>query len=147
MEESLDFLIREARRFLIKRVGLLLGNHGIADAAWFPLRVLYEREGLTQRELSRILGLLDAATGTILEGLEQAELVKRVRNPDDRRKINVFLTPAGVGLAEQVFDYMHDLNAIITAGMKPEESAQLSRLLLRAQKNLALTPSLVGPQS
>ena len=140
LQESFDFLLRDARRLLTKHVELRLGRHGISNAAWFPLRVLYENDGLTQRELGRRLGLLDAATGTMIESLEQLKLVVRIRNAGDRRKINVSLTPAGRRMAKRVLGYMREVNGVIVAGMTAEQAATFNSLLRRAHSNLELMP-------
>ena len=95
LDDSLDFLIRDTRRLLLKCIELRLAQDGIPLGAWFPLRILYEEDGITQRQLSRKLGYLDAAAGAIVEVMEKLKLVRRVRNTEDRRKINVFLTPLG----------------------------------------------------
>jgi DNA-binding MarR family transcriptional regulator len=46
-------------------------------------------------ELSRATGLSSAATTTLVDRLEAKGFVRRVRDPDDRRKVLVEMTPEG----------------------------------------------------
>ena len=138
LEESLDWLIRDTRRLLLKRIEEVVAGHGIPLAAWFPLRILYEEDGITQRQLSRKLGYLDAAAGAIVEIMEKRGLVRRERNAEDRRKINVFLTPRGRRLGKKTLDHMREINAQLQRGLSENEVATLRGLLHRAHDNLTL---------
>lgn len=140
LDESLDFLIRDTRRLLLKCIDARLAQHGIPLGAWFPLRILYEEDGITQRELSRKLGYLDAAAGAIVEVMERQQLVRRKRNTDDRRKINVFLTPLGRRMGKLTIRHIAEINAQIEAGFSKRDAEALRRLLRRAHDNLIVTP-------
>lgn len=137
LEDSIDFLIRDTRRLLLKCIETRLAQHGIPLGAWFPLRILYEEDGITQRELSRKLGYLDAAAGAIVEVMERLQLVRRKRNADDRRKINVFLTPMGRRMGKLTIRHMQEINDQIEAGFSKRDAETLRRLLRRAHDNLS----------
>jgi DNA-binding MarR family transcriptional regulator len=139
LDDSLDFLIRDTRRVLLKCIEQRLAQHGIPLGAWFPLRILYEEDGITQRELSKKLGYLDAAAGAIVEVMEKLKLVRRKRNTEDRRKINVFLTPLGKRMGEQTIEHMEEINAQIERGFSKRDAETLRSLLRRAHDNLTLT--------
>jgi DNA-binding MarR family transcriptional regulator len=138
LEDSLDFLIRDTRRLLLKRIEACLAQYEIPLGAWFPLRILYEEDGITQRELSRRLGYLDAAAGAIVEVMEKLGLVRRKRNALDRRKINVFLTPSGRRIGRFTVHHMHEINEEIIAGFSKRDAETLRRLLHCAHENLSL---------
>ncbi len=59
---------------------------------------LGERWPHPSRTASRAVGIETASSTTILDELERLGSVRRVRNPKDRRKINVYLTDAGSAL-------------------------------------------------
>jgi MarR family transcriptional regulator, organic hydroperoxide resistance regulator len=140
LDDSLDFLIRDTRRLLLKAIEIRLAQNGIPLGAWFPLRILYEEDGITQRELSRKLGYLDAAAGAIVEVMEKLNLVRRERNAEDRRKINVFLTPVGRRMGKRTIKHMQEINAQIESGFTRREAETLRDLLRRAHDNLLPTP-------
>jgi hypothetical protein len=54
--ESLDFLIRDTRLMLTTQIESRIAGDGIPLRVWFPLRVLYKSEGITQRVLGVTLG-------------------------------------------------------------------------------------------
>ena len=138
LDDSLDFLIRDTRRLLLKCIELRLAQDGIPLGAWFPLRILYEEDGITQRQLSRKLGYLDAAAGAIVEVMEKLKLVRRVRNTEDRRKINVFLTPLGRRMGKRTIGHMQEINDQIALGFTKRDADTLRSLLQRAHANLTV---------
>ena len=84
--------------------------------------------GLTQAELSRRIGIEMASSTAILNSLEAAKLITRVRNTTDRRKINVFLTPAGAALEKALMACAADSNRRASKGLTRREVAQLFAL-------------------
>ena len=98
---SLDFLIRDTRLLLTKRIEERVAALGIPLRSWFPLRVLFLREGITQRELGLTLGFGDAHAGVIVRALERRRLVERRPNARDRRRIDLYLTRDGKKMARQ----------------------------------------------
>jgi DNA-binding MarR family transcriptional regulator len=85
--------------------------------------------GLTQAELSRRIGIEMASSTAILDSLEAAKLITRVRNTTDRRKINVFLTPAGAALEKALMACAADANKRASKGLTQAEVAQLFSLV------------------
>ena len=61
----------------------------------------------------------------MLDSLEAEKLVTRLRNAADRRKINVFLTPAGAALEVPLMTCALDANKRASKGLSKAEVAQL----------------------
>lgn len=59
------------------------------------LHVLYLRDSLTPTELGKMLDLKKGGLTTIIDQLEEMDLLTRGADPGDRRKILLSLTPAG----------------------------------------------------
>ena len=72
-----------------------IAREGVSIGMWFVLRMLWDEDGMTQRELGERVGINGPTMVTALNSMERAGLVKRVHNQVDRRKINVFLTKRG----------------------------------------------------
>ena len=62
-----------------------LAEHGVSHGHWSFLRVLWEEDGLSQRELSTRVGMMEPTTVIALRGMEKAGLVRRSRSSADRR--------------------------------------------------------------
>src|SRR6187551_463376 len=75
------------------------------DWVEYKLLGLLSREGEVYRsspgKLARIMELSSGAMTNRLDRLEEAGLVRRLRDPDDRRGIQVELTPAGQKIYRQ----------------------------------------------
>jgi DNA-binding MarR family transcriptional regulator len=67
------------------------------------LDVIDQRGGLTAGELATAVGLTPGAVTTVLDRLEQRDFVARRRDPDDRRRVIVEMTPKAKKLAWQAY--------------------------------------------
>ena len=133
---SLDFLIRDTRLLLTTHIANRIAAEGIPLRAWFPLRILYKNEGITQRELGRTLGYGDAHAGVIVRAMERRRLIDRRPSPVDKRRIDLYLTPTGRKMAQRTLRHMRAINRRIVAGFSASEARTLQALLLRAHENL-----------
>jgi DNA-binding MarR family transcriptional regulator len=136
LTDSLDFLIRDTRLRLYKYIESRITRLGIPLRVWFPLRALYRSEGITQRELGRLLGYGDAHAGVIVRVMQRHKLVYRQPSRVDRRRINLYLTPEGRKTARLGLRHMRAINARIVAGFSVSEARALQALLARAHDNL-----------
>jgi DNA-binding MarR family transcriptional regulator len=66
------------------------------------LRVIWEIEGLTQNEISQLVGVEKASSTVVFNTLEEKGLIVRTRSKTDRRKIHVSLTKPGRALQTAV---------------------------------------------
>lgn len=138
LTDSLDFLIRDTRLRLYKYIEHRTAELEIPLRIWFPLRALYWNEGITQRELGRMLGYGDAHAGVIVRVMQRRRLLYRQPSRRDKRSINLYLTPAGRKAAQLTLRHMRAVNARIAAGLSAAEVRRLRALLLRARDNLGL---------
>ena len=136
LADSLDFLIRDTRLRLYKFIESRIAGQGVPLRLWFPLRALYKNEGITQRELGRMLGYGDAHAGVIVGVMQRHRLVERQPSRLDKRRIDLYLTPAGKKMAQATLRQLRAVNARITAGFTAAEAETLQRLLRRAHENL-----------
>ena len=141
---SFDFLIRDTRLRLYKYIERRIAKQGIPLRVWFPLRVLYRNEGITQRELGQMLGFGDAHAGVIVGVMQRHKLVAREPNRVDKRRIDLYLTQEGRKKTQQTLREMRRINAKITAGFTAAERQSFHALLTRAHENLAELPRARG---
>jgi DNA-binding MarR family transcriptional regulator len=109
--------------------------HGVTFGQFQHLRNLWVEDALTQAELSRRIGIEMASSTAILDSLEAGKLITRVRNAADRRKINVFLTPAGAALEKALMTCATDANKRASKGLSKAEVAHLFTLAGRIIEN------------
>ena len=96
------------------------------------LDYLRERGSVTQQALGEVL-LLDANNLVLLlNEVEAAGFAKRERDPDDRRRHNVALTPTGRRALERAEAGMESVEGDVLANLGADDRAALRRLLVRA---------------
>jgi MarR family transcriptional regulator, organic hydroperoxide resistance regulator len=79
----------------------LLDGLGLTYPQYLVMLVLWERDGVTVKEIGDRL-FLDSGTLTpLLKRLEAAHLVKRTRSTEDERQVLISLTPQGHALKEK----------------------------------------------
>src|SRR3984957_19675381 len=112
---SSGYLVRDAHRAFQRLLERRIASYGVTRGQWYFLRVLWITDGLSQRELSARVGMMEPTTVIALRSMERAGLIQRVRGPDDRRKLRVFLTAKAkrlrnelLGVAKSITDQAED---------------------------------------
>src|ERR1700687_6430091 len=60
--DRMAHLVKDATRALVRSLQTRLARHNVSFGHWTFLRILWEKDGLTQRELSREAGVMESAT-------------------------------------------------------------------------------------
>ena len=98
---QLCFAIYSAGHAFNRAYKPLLGRLGLTYPQYLVMLVLWERDGLSVKEIGERL-FLDSGTLTpLLKRLEAAHLVKRTRSASDERQVLVALTAQGTGLRDK----------------------------------------------
>lgn len=134
---SLGYLTRIAFRSFSRALELRTMPHGVSSGQWRFLRVLWQGDGITQRELSRRVGMREPTTVIALKSLEKSGFVLRKQSTEDRRRVHVFLTPLAKRLEKKLLPAVAEVNEIATRGLSAREVEQLRRLLAKVGENLA----------
>ena len=107
-DESLDtwraFL--NAHAHVTRRIGRDLAEAGLPDLGWYDLLwTLYRAPGrrLRVNEVAREVVLSPTAMSRFVDRAEQAGVVRREPDPDDRRALQVVLTDEGVALLRKMW--------------------------------------------
>ena len=137
VETSVGYQIRVTHRMLQRYRQVLVAPHGVTAGMWFFLRVLWTEDGLTQRELSRRVGTMEPTTLVALRAMERDGLIKRVRNTNDRRKVNIYLTPRGRALEKALLPLAIAVVDKAVSGFSQRDVRLLLDMLARIQDNLA----------
>ena len=99
--------------------------------------MLWERDGLTQRELSEAAGVMEPTTFAAVKAMEERGYVSRRRARDNRKNVFVHLTPAGRALKARLVPLAEEVNRIAVAGLPAAEVARVRNALLTIIENLA----------
>ena len=135
-QNSIGYLLRDTYRAFSKVLQTRISAQGVTIGQWYFLRVLWEEDGLTQRELSQRVGMMEPTTVTALNGMEKRGYVKRVRNVTDRRKVNIFLTEKGRALKSRLLPHAADVNRIAAKNVSTQDIERIRTVLNTMKENL-----------
>lgn len=116
---------------IVSQADKRLCRHGLTSAQWGPLMRLKTGGGSTVAELARWLNVDAGAMTRLLDRLEKKGLCRRVRSTEDRRVVQIELTPEGEAAIGEVPAVLADvLNAHLT-GFSQQEFDALGEYLRR----------------
>ena len=136
-EDRMAHLVKDAMRAFDRSLQWRLAAHGVSLGHWAFLRVLWETDGLTQRELSREAGVMEPTTFAAIKAMAHRGYIVRRRLAGNRRKVHVFLTPKGRALERKLVPLAVDVNAIAARGIAARELAAMRQTLVELLANLA----------
>lgn len=135
--DRLAHLVKDATRALVRALQMRLVEHGVSFGHWSFLRILWEHEGLTQRELSARAGVMEPTTFSALKAMEKLGYIERRQLAENRKNVYVFLTPQGRALREVLVPLAEEVNRVAVGGVAPAEIARIRQVLLAVIENLA----------
>ena len=102
------------------------------------LHVLWENDGISNRELSKKSGLAMSSLTTMLERMEEKKLLERRVDENDKRKILIFLTDYAKSLKSKYDEISDKMTEISFEGISDEErlafEATLEKVLYNFEK-------------
>ena len=136
-DDRLAHLVKDTSRALSRALQLRLAGHGVSFGHWTFLRVLWETDGITQRELSAQAGVMEPTTVTALNAMERLGYIARRRIGGNRKNNHVFLTARGRALKKKLVPLAEEVNRVAVKSAKEADVARTRRVLLAMIENLA----------
>ena len=138
MNETPGYLIYLAsmRNKLVQKKTYQRAGYDLTPEQVGLLNRLYEKEGMTQRELAESTFKDKPNTTRIIDQLEKKNLVKRKPHPTDRRASCLFLTHKGRQTREDIISTLIELSKRVYKNFSKEEKKQLIFLVTKFYRNL-----------
>ena len=133
--ETIPFEIGETAHALRKAFDRLAVGMGVTRAQWKVLFKLTRTPGLRQVELADMLDLEPITLCRIVDRLEEAGLVERTRDPEDRRAWRLHVTAKSQPLIDKLQAVGADLVGQAFAGIDPKDIETTRRVLARVREN------------
>ena len=126
LADLLHRLTKRLRRSQQSRLAPL----GLTPAQEHALRMLARsEEPLRMTELAERLGVVPRSVTTVVDALEQAGLVRRAVDPQNRRAIRLHLTDAGLAVREGMREARRQAGEDLFAPLSAAERRRLIELL------------------
>ena len=109
----------------------------IGKGQFWLLFFLYQKDGLTQEELSQLLTVDKSTTARAVAKLENAGYISKKLNTRDLRANQIFLTVKAKELKPRIHSILTEWNKILSAGMTEEEMEKTLHLLQKMAENVA----------
>ena len=134
--DRLAHLVKDATRALVRALTIRLAEHAVSFGHWTFLRILWEGDRLTQRELSERAGVMEPTTFSALKAMERLGYIRRRKFAGDRKKIYVVLTPKGRALRGVLVPLAEDVNRVAARGVRASDITSTRSVLLSIIDNL-----------
>lgn len=123
---------RVMRRFFDRRVASL----GVTSTQWRVIGRLAREPGLKQVELAERLDVEPITACRIVDRLEEAGLVERQRDPDDRRAWRLMLTPKAEPIVAKLRELLEQVAGESFEGFGDDEIEMFRTAMARVRDNV-----------
>jgi DNA-binding MarR family transcriptional regulator len=135
-ERSLGFQVRRCHRAFDRVLNGHLAPAGLSSGFWYFLRALWQENGATQKRLAQLNNVTEPTAVAVLGAMERLGVIRRERNADDRRKVNVFLTERGDALKVELMPTAQRINEIAGEGIAAADIDTCLSVLKQMSENL-----------
>lgn len=130
-ETSLGYVVNHFARLMARDLDARIKPHGIALGAFPALLQLWEKDGLTQKELVAKLGIEQPTLAATLARMERDGFVTRRRDQGDARVQRIRLTDKAKALRDVAHAEASAINEKALSGLSDQERQTLMTLLGR----------------
>ena len=132
MEKELRYIAA-----IIKQRGRkILKNYTITPPQFIALQWLFEHGDMTIGDLSNKMYLAFSTTTDLVDRMEKNNLVKRVRDEQDRRVVRIHLLKEGERIIEEVIDKRRNYLSSVLSEFDQEEVKNFSYLLTKLHQEM-----------
>ena len=136
-DDRFAHLVKDATRSFQRSLQLRLVEYEVPFGHWTFLRVLWEHDGLTQKQLSDEVGVMEPTTFTVVRAMELRGWIERRQMAMNKKNVHIFLTEQGRALKAKLVPMAEEVNRIGAAGLSAEDVATARSVLLAIITNLA----------
>ena len=138
LEKSFGFLIRKTYHTFLKVLEERISKQNVTIQQWFFLRVLWEEDGLTQRDLSNRVGITASTTVAAMKVMQCRDFIRCRTDKTDKRRKKVFLTEAGRKLENILLPEAYEVHLISREGLSQKQLESTHKVILQMKNNLEI---------
>ena len=141
LPEFVGFHLRRAQSAVFKAFVAGVGDLDITPGQFGMMVLLKENPGLKQGELAEAFAVDKSTIVPTVKLLEHRGIIERRQSAIDRRRYELYLTAAGVGLLEGLIGRIEALESKIFTDLSVAERKTLITLLAKIERSAAADPA------
>ncbi|MDA4845534.1 MarR family winged helix-turn-helix transcriptional regulator [Hoeflea poritis] len=122
-EKSAGYLANHMARLFAQGLHERIAPLGIVPGQFPALLALWEKDGITQKELIARVDIEQATMANTLTRMERDGLIRRTRHPSDARAQQIWLTAKAKQIRDKAYDAANTVNARALADLSAHERA------------------------
>ncbi|MER7929248.1 MarR family transcriptional regulator [Streptomyces sp. NPDC096057] len=134
---SLLYMVKQVELVVRSRLDELVRPHGITALQYTALTVLERHDGLSAAQLARDSFVTAQSIADLVRSLEGRGLIRRERNPRNRRELLILLTGEGRALLTACAGPVRELEERMVAQLTAHQSEQFRQSLTKAWQALS----------
>jgi len=134
--DRLAHLVRDVARAQMRALQYRLTPFGVSFGHWSFLRILWSRDGLTQKELSDLAGVMEPTTFTAVKAMEKMGVIERRHLPGNKKNMHVYLTESGRSLERVLVPLAEEVNHISAKRLPDRTISVVRNALVQMIENL-----------
>ena len=131
IEDILGYLVNRVARSIAHQLAEEIRPAGVAIGQWAVLLYLWARDGMSQADLSRVVGIEPPTMVRTIDRMVRDGLVTRIADPGDGRVSRIHLTDRGRSLRDELVPKAVMVNANTLGRLSTREGRMLRRLLIK----------------
>ena len=134
LENQLCFPLYVCSREIIKKYKPVLDKLNLTYTQYITMMVLWEKKECRVNELGKYLHLDSGTLTPLLKKLENKGYLKRIRDKNDERNLNIIITNSGIALRKKALIVPQEVKKCIN--LSEEEIIVLYKLLYKLINNM-----------
>lgn len=127
------FYVQQVEQLVRRRIDECLQPDGVTAGQYMVMNLIVHHEPVSSAELARRANMTAQSMGEFIKNLESKQFIKRCTDPDNRRVIQVTLTPTGRQLLVRCEAKVDQAERDFFACLNGEEIASLRFILSRVR--------------
>jgi DNA-binding MarR family transcriptional regulator len=136
LDDSVGYMLSVTDRRMIPFLKMCLSTEGISYGMWYFLRVLWEQDGLSQKEMAYRTGLTQPTSVEAVRNMKRRGLIRIADDPKDGRQMKIFLTQAGRDMKSKLLPKVAKINDIALAGISDADFIFMRKILRKIRANI-----------
>jgi DNA-binding MarR family transcriptional regulator len=134
---SLLYMVKQVELVVRSHLDELLKPTGITALQYTSLTVLERHDGLSAAQLARDSFVTAQSVADVIRSLETRGLVRRERNPRNRRELLILLTESGRDLLARHAEPVRELEDRMVRDLTAHQTDQFRQALSKAWQSLS----------